>query len=98
MFHGTSEKVSNAVILFENVRREGDKEGGSGEDDPEELLAHPDDAPDPGEEGEGLYGQLGPGLQNIKVDIQANHICQSDCQSQCQWFYTFWKVKSVMHK
>ena len=56
MFHGTSEKVSNAVILFENVRREGHDEGGSGEDDPEELLAHPDDAPDPGEEGEGLYG------------------------------------------
>ena len=49
-------KVSNAVILFENVRREGHDEGGSGEDDPEELLAHPDDAPDPGEEGEGLYG------------------------------------------
>ena len=72
MFHATSEKVSNAVVLFENVRREGDEEGGSGEDDPEELLAHPDDAPDPGEEGEGLYGQLGPGLQNlpIKVDIQ----------------------------
>ena len=62
-------------MLFENVRRKGDEEGGSGEDDPEELLAHPADAPDPGEEGEGLYGQLGPGLQTlpIKVDIQTHN-------------------------
>ena len=39
---------------------------------PEELFSHSNHASDPGEEGEGLYGQLGPGLRNlpIKVDIQ----------------------------
>ena len=62
MFHGASE----------NVRRECHKERDNGDYDPEELLAHPDDATNPGEEGQGLNGQLGSGLQNllVKVDIQ----------------------------
>ena len=68
MFHAMSEKG----VLLNNIRRECHKERDSRDDDPEELLAHADDAPDPGEEGQGLNGQLGPGLHNlpVKIDIQ----------------------------
>ena len=42
-----------------------DEVAADSDDDPEELLAHPD----PGEEGEGRYGQLGPGLQNLPIKV-----------------------------
>ena len=45
-----------------------------GDYDPEELLAHSDDAPDPGEQGEGLYGQMGRAHLHLSVESHKHPI------------------------
>ena len=55
--------------VFTNVWVDADEVGGQGDDDPEELLAHADDAADPGEEGQGGDVELRPRLLHLTVEV-----------------------------
>ena len=51
-----------------------DEVAADSDDDPEELLAHPDHAANPGEEGQWSYVQLGPGLHHFSVNVYEHSI------------------------
>ena len=46
-----------------------DEEAAERDDDPEELLANPDHAANPGEEGQWLNVEFGLGLHNFSVKV-----------------------------
>ena len=48
--------------------------GGDGYDDPEELLAHSNEAPNPGEEGHGLDGEVGGEQLHLVVNTHIQTI------------------------
>ena len=60
---------SSTEGVFTNVWIDADEVGGQGDDDPEELLAHADDAADPGEEGQGGDVELRPRLLHLTVEV-----------------------------
>ena len=64
-----SNVFSSTEGVFTNVWIDADEVGGQGDDDPEELLAHADDAADPGEESQGGDVELRPRLLHLTVEV-----------------------------
>ena len=64
----------NLISAFCWVFLKTDEEAADSDDDPEELLAHPDHAANPGEEGQWSYVQLGSGLHHFSVNVYEHSI------------------------
>ena len=64
-----SNVFSSTEGVFTNVWIDADEVRGQGDDDPEELLAHADDAADPGEESQGGDVELRPRLLHLTVEV-----------------------------
>ena len=60
-----------------HISSECDSECDEGDDNPEQLLPHSDDAADPGEQGEGLHAEAVPGGQNLVVKVHPQTVAVS---------------------
>ena len=82
-----SNVFSSTEGVFTNVWIDTDEVRGQGDDDPEELLAHADDAADPGEESQGGDVELRPRLLHLTVEVNEQAVSVLTIELQkIHWF------------